>query len=1007
MSQDAQLGQRGAGGSPLRELCEDLRLRLLSIISPESPVGAPVFGPVLIFLEDPRQGVLRPATKVEWDELRLESVLNDLLATALSRLTSLRNALADPANAQASEAFAEKYRDVTKSHGGKVLSEAVSAVVGAWEAVNNLLSATDAASASGITHSVDDVLRPEAVESLSRSLEAATNLVDPLFKALSGISSAHATVLGAPGGSRWQSIGLGQRIRFLASTTSKRFQAWLDLRQVVDSLTDKQIGEYDDVVDADNPLVTEGFEGRCLLRDFKAMPAGTTSAVAFRSAIRLFQVGPQEVGSSLGYMMLHFRHVSEQLKGEELRDFDLSALAFRPGRRQSKHGYSDELVKESPLYRVTHRLERLFYGGMANKKGEQPSTIENIVFVPIRYFDGQVIGQVVVIPPFQGLNLRLVLDACGRFLAEIGPAVQGEFVRMIQLQMRTRLFGHHKDALRVDRDAVVRVVAESITSLVSVRSIVALRYELGRAEHCRVLYAARRKGRDQPSDLVLSCVGESSALEMLPGREKWSDEASGLTPERFIETGLIEIKPSRRQLETSAIPNDATVALAGIEKAYKDLMRKQRITARGGTCIAYRREHHAVDGPSDRTSESDTTYPELFDELSALHEQLTSGQEMQFAPVSGTSLLLWVPLEQGTRGAVVDEYAVFALECWEPPSLVERMQSALLTTVRVGVESCNTFLLELASTLAAEKASVGDLYHALSSGSDFLKFAARLQGVDMEALESGGHRHKTFAAGTSNQESMFYERAGMVLRNQERWAKAQAGDTKGLEDFLFDPTLPAYRVRDLIRNLLSTSWSLAMGRTHQQWSADDPVVGLSDSLGETSTAVHWLGPASYVEELARNNHRRKRTDKVRLFALWGMTSRLLSELADGTGVMTFPPNGQIPPADANVWSLVYADDDDFLIPPHLFSVEGGLRHTHAGTHRLAALALATSRHLRSVVNKDYATLLQFPIDRRRLEILAGRTPDSMGLGLMENGDLAGLGERIPYQKIVAAYFPMA
>src|SRR5262245_11571309 len=84
--------------SRLLESCETLRKSLVKAIADQSPHGMPALGPVLIFLEDPKRHVLRPASRVTWGDLRLEPVLRRVLLTCAELLDALRNGFADASN---------------------------------------------------------------------------------------------------------------------------------------------------------------------------------------------------------------------------------------------------------------------------------------------------------------------------------------------------------------------------------------------------------------------------------------------------------------------------------------------------------------------------------------------------------------------------------------------------------------------------------------------------------------------------------------------------------------------------------------------------------------------------------------------------------------------------------------------------------------------------------------------------------------------------------------------
>jgi len=108
----------------------------------------------------------------------------------------------------------------------------------------------------------------------------------------------------------------------------------------------------------------------------------------YKIIIYIFNYLPQETESSNLFKQLINNNQKQYTYRQDINHIKLRDLVyFEP------LSYKDKNIKEWPLYKYTHYFERLFYGF------EQDIKIENGFFVPIKFFESQVKGQIVIIHP--------------------------------------------------------------------------------------------------------------------------------------------------------------------------------------------------------------------------------------------------------------------------------------------------------------------------------------------------------------------------------------------------------------------------------------------------------------------------------------------------------------------------------------------------------------------------------------------------------------------------------
>jgi hypothetical protein len=139
-----------------------------------------------------------------------------------------------------------------------------------------------------------------------------------------------------------------------------------------------------------------------------------------KTAIELFCDLPQEVLSSDSYDKLKKINTEMYLKRSDITAIRLFDLIYHP----FPASYKIENLKKYKLYYITHFFERLFY--IPSEQTTKESVIKNIIIFPIKYFDAQVIGQIVIISP-EPIPRQLVINSVEAYLPKIREAAIMDF----------------------------------------------------------------------------------------------------------------------------------------------------------------------------------------------------------------------------------------------------------------------------------------------------------------------------------------------------------------------------------------------------------------------------------------------------------------------------------------------------------------------------------------------------------------------------------------------------
>jgi len=143
-------------------------------------------------------------------------------------------------------------------------------------------------------------------------------------------------------------------------------------------------------------------------------------------AIKIFCNLPQEALSSKAFSRLREKNTEEHIKREDRINISLSDLCHFPPVRI----YLTDDIENFHLYNITHHFERLFYGIYEQEADSKVIKISNIIFIPIKFFDFQVIGQIVVISPLK-LNKSRIIRAVEIVYPEIQEAAKNDFYQSV------------------------------------------------------------------------------------------------------------------------------------------------------------------------------------------------------------------------------------------------------------------------------------------------------------------------------------------------------------------------------------------------------------------------------------------------------------------------------------------------------------------------------------------------------------------------------------------------
>lgn len=674
--------EEGQTPSLLLDACERLRYDLLSFVASRASSGPPVFGPALLFLEDPREGVLRPATNVTWDDLRLAPLLDNLLSGCLTRLSALYSVLKGSENV--GSVAINRYSEHHRNYNG--LPERLSRhelAKNAQRARNAVIKVIKESSSQAL----DKIFSDDQSEILKLQKLAQYHL-EPMLGPLARLPRESAIALGVSPETRLiEEDSISGTFSILAGIAQNRLTAWMHLREILSNLSKEESDYYKRALASAAGAIVQTEGSAALIERFTQLRDNPDdSPEALRAAIRLFQISPQEIGSSLAYLRLQYRNARSYLREHLSYEHNLITTTYS----QRMYRYDDDFVNNWPLYKITQRLERLFYGGTEERGSD--ATIRNITFIPVSYFPGQIIGQVVMSTPI-ALDVPSLIDFSQYYIREIRTAATAEFISLIQRSLQRM-----QHAGKIDHNAVLKAVAESLTTILSVQSLSAfVRTKICPKNESRYkkVFAVAREECAQPHDLVNAYLNLGLENDLQYVWPEFKIKAAEMSLDLFLSTGMRKIGISAHRL------TDRTIQFAGGDSARLDQFFEQQNTER--VFVVANRIHadrKSDDWIDDQGSINEHILPTLRGITGAKHNS------------NDSFLLLRLPLSNNEAADQALE-AVFIARLWEPASAVKNMTLSVLHTVWNGIRSCRA-LIDMAGT-AAVIAGAKDIAHNVAA----------------------------------------------------------------------------------------------------------------------------------------------------------------------------------------------------------------------------------------------------------------------------------------------------
>ncbi len=388
--------------SSLQTLFLEIRKQILRSISLNLPKGSLALGPVLFFIEDCEQRCLYNWSNVTWEELKLGNLLKGVLRDikdvsnycskniphelAKKTFVDIHTECKEFLNVEIDEDFDnwpvfinkysqfEKFIDTCEHsfiHIPKISIEAI----------------------ERLDISQIDVERlPHVLREIYEINEGRFFALDELKLAISGSDDEQFNLIGT-------FISKHPKYNDISSGANKAINRWNQFREKIKTFDKTNLER-----------ANKNYEN------------------LMNTAIEIFCDLPQEVPSSDSLAELRKINTEMHLKRSDKTAIRLSDLVYHP--LQATYEIK-ELKEKYKLYYITHFFERLFY--IVSKQTTKTSLIKNIIILPIKFFDAQVIGQIIIISP-EPIPRQLVINSIEAFLPKIREAATMDF--------ETRIFSH-------------------------------------------------------------------------------------------------------------------------------------------------------------------------------------------------------------------------------------------------------------------------------------------------------------------------------------------------------------------------------------------------------------------------------------------------------------------------------------------------------------------------------------------------------------------------------------
>jgi len=392
------------------------------------PSGSPSLGPVLIFLEDPSTGCLYNWSKVTWNQLKLGWLLRDALTDTKHIILEIKPLLIDN-----NLLYKFSKNDVSIDDFVQTLDNFL----------NRNLSEFD--------NFLDEVASEKINKFLENKITKDLKIIIPLIEKISEHTMTNKGIYLSR--YRIEPRNIPEFIEELVKINRGRLNAFQTLREKLKHCEPTEecrsgnkercggICEY--IINhpryKDNKIIQEKILNEWkdfvklitftsyadLLNDFKKNKIETEKLMD--KAIEIFNDLPQEVNASDAFNSLKTINSTAYKSRSDTENIRLSDIIYFPTTDgKPMFMYANKDVDKWPLYRYTHYFERLYYGSPPMQLTGQKAIIKNILFVPIKFFEAQVRGQIVVILT-NSINVKNCVDAIEMSYHKIQEAAKYDF----------------------------------------------------------------------------------------------------------------------------------------------------------------------------------------------------------------------------------------------------------------------------------------------------------------------------------------------------------------------------------------------------------------------------------------------------------------------------------------------------------------------------------------------------------------------------------------------------
>ncbi len=369
---------------------ENIRREIMSTI--RKPSVFPSLGPILVFIKDPFTDCFYNWSKVNWDELKFCWIFKNALREAKILL-----------------------EDTTE-----IISQNTKIAHDCIKALDAMLNPRPDPNLTSISYNnIDEFLDDEKFKKFE--LYFYEKILEPFIKIVEEILNLNSEYLRKKGiNLAFYKLNPKEIIELMTEITKiakKRKIAFSYLRKEVTENCNpkecntyiKNCGEMCEYIKR-NPLYKRDEEEaqkkviewkKFVLKLKETELTNFNTEETMEDAIKIYNSLPQEIESSKNFKNLEDINMrvsrGDHTNENEEHNLNLEDLTYIPkveGSPQARYDW-EKIKKQFPLYRYTHPFEWLFYGIAS----EDAIFINNILFIPLKFFEHQVHGQIITILP--------------------------------------------------------------------------------------------------------------------------------------------------------------------------------------------------------------------------------------------------------------------------------------------------------------------------------------------------------------------------------------------------------------------------------------------------------------------------------------------------------------------------------------------------------------------------------------------------------------------------------